>query len=31
LGCDDVSATRAELEAKGVRFAGDILDTASAR
>ena len=27
LGCDDVSATRAELEAKGVTFAGDILDT----
>jgi catechol 2,3-dioxygenase-like lactoylglutathione lyase family enzyme len=27
LGCDDVAATRAELEAKGVGFAGDILDT----
>ena len=27
LGCDDVAATRAELEAKGVKFAGDILDT----
>ena len=27
LGCDDVVATRAELEAKGVEFAGDILDT----
>src|SRR4051812_25766573 len=27
LGADDVAATRAELEAKGVEFAGDILDT----
>jgi catechol 2,3-dioxygenase-like lactoylglutathione lyase family enzyme len=27
LGCDDVAATRAELEAKGVKFAGDTLDT----
>jgi hypothetical protein len=27
LGCDDVAATRAELEAKGVEFAGDALDT----
>lgn len=27
LGCDDVAATRAELEAKGVEFAGDIFDT----
>jgi predicted enzyme related to lactoylglutathione lyase len=27
LGCDDVAATRAELEAKGVRFAGDTFDT----
>jgi catechol 2,3-dioxygenase-like lactoylglutathione lyase family enzyme len=27
LGCDDVAATRAALEAKGVTFAGDILDT----
>ena len=27
LGCDDVAATRAELEAKGVTFAGDTLDT----
>jgi catechol 2,3-dioxygenase-like lactoylglutathione lyase family enzyme len=27
LGCDDVAATRAELEAKGVEFAGDTLDT----
>ena len=27
LGCDDVAATRAELEAKGVVFAGDTLDT----
>ena len=26
LGCDDVAATRAELEAKGVTFAGEILD-----
>ena len=28
LGCDDVAATRAELEAKGVEFAGDTFDTA---
>jgi catechol 2,3-dioxygenase-like lactoylglutathione lyase family enzyme len=27
LHVDDVAATRAELEAKGVAFAGDILDT----
>ena len=27
LGCDDVAATRAALEAKGVQFFGDILDT----
>jgi catechol 2,3-dioxygenase-like lactoylglutathione lyase family enzyme len=27
LHVDDVAATRAELEAKGVQFAGDILDT----
>ncbi len=27
LGCDDVAATRAELEAKGVEFAGDTFDT----
>jgi catechol 2,3-dioxygenase-like lactoylglutathione lyase family enzyme len=27
LGCDDVAATRAALEAKGVKFTGDILDT----
>jgi catechol 2,3-dioxygenase-like lactoylglutathione lyase family enzyme len=27
LGCDDVAAARVELEAKGVKFAGDILDT----
>jgi catechol 2,3-dioxygenase-like lactoylglutathione lyase family enzyme len=27
LGCDDVAGTRAELEARGVVFAGDILDT----
>ena len=27
LHVDDVAATRAELEAKGVVFAGDILDT----
>src|SRR5919206_2513995 len=27
LHVDDVAATRAELEAKGVEFAGDILDT----
>jgi catechol 2,3-dioxygenase-like lactoylglutathione lyase family enzyme len=27
FGCDDVAATRAELEAKGVQFAGEILDT----
>ena len=26
-GCDDVAATRAELEAKGVEFAGDTFDT----
>jgi len=27
LGCDDVAATRAELEAKGVMFVGETLDT----
>ncbi len=27
LGCDDVTATRTELEAKGVVFSGEILDT----
>ena len=27
LGCDDVAATRAELEAKGVEFAGETSDT----
>jgi catechol 2,3-dioxygenase-like lactoylglutathione lyase family enzyme len=27
LHVDDVAATRAELEAKGVEFAGDIMDT----
>ena len=27
LGCDDVHATRAALEAKGVQFFGDVLDT----
>jgi catechol 2,3-dioxygenase-like lactoylglutathione lyase family enzyme len=27
LHVDDVAATRSELEAKGVEFAGDILDT----
>jgi catechol 2,3-dioxygenase-like lactoylglutathione lyase family enzyme len=27
LGCGDVAATRAELEAKGVEFAGDTFDT----
>jgi len=27
LGCEDVAATRAELEAKGVEFAGDTFDT----
>jgi catechol 2,3-dioxygenase-like lactoylglutathione lyase family enzyme len=27
LGCDDVAATRAELEAKGVQFFGETLDT----
>ena len=27
LGCDDVAATRAELEVKGVEFSGDTLDT----
>ena len=27
LHVDDVAATRAELESKGVEFAGDILDT----
>ncbi len=27
LGRDDVAATRAELEAKGVEFAGDTFDT----
>ena len=27
LGCDDVAVTRAELEAKGVKFAGDTFDT----
>ena len=27
LGCDDVAATRAELEAKGVEFVGDTFDT----
>jgi predicted enzyme related to lactoylglutathione lyase len=27
LGCDDVPATRAELEAKGVQFLGETLDT----
>jgi catechol 2,3-dioxygenase-like lactoylglutathione lyase family enzyme len=27
LACDDVAATRAELEAKGVEFRGDVLDT----
>jgi catechol 2,3-dioxygenase-like lactoylglutathione lyase family enzyme len=27
LGCDDVAASRAELEAKGVEFAGDTFDT----
>ena len=27
FGCDDVAATRAELEAKGVEFAGDTFDT----
>jgi hypothetical protein len=26
-GCDDVAATHAELEAKGVEFAGDTFDT----
>ena len=29
-GCDDVAATRAALEAKGVEFAGDTLTPASA-
>ena len=27
LGCEDVAATRAELEAKGVEFAGETLNT----
>ncbi len=27
LGCDDVHATRSELEAKGVAFFGDTMDT----
>ena len=27
LRCDDVAATRAALEAEGVQFFGDILDT----
>jgi catechol 2,3-dioxygenase-like lactoylglutathione lyase family enzyme len=27
LGCDDVAAARAELEAKGVEFAGETFDT----
>lgn len=27
LGVDDVAATRAELEAKGITFVGDTLDT----
>ena len=27
LRCDDVAATRAELEAKGVQFAGETFDT----
>lgn len=27
LGCEDVAATRADLEAKGVHFHGDTLDT----
>jgi catechol 2,3-dioxygenase-like lactoylglutathione lyase family enzyme len=27
LGCEDVAATRTELEAKGVEFAGDTFDT----
>ena len=27
LGCDDVAATRAALEGKGVEFAGETLDT----
>lgn len=27
LGCDDVAATRAELEAKGVKFLGETMDT----
>jgi hypothetical protein len=27
LGCDDVATTRAELQAKGVTFTGEILDT----
>lgn len=27
LGCDDVAATRSELEAKGVQFQGGVLDT----
>ncbi len=27
LGCDDVAATRTELERKGVTFGGDTLDT----
>ena len=27
LGCDDVAATRAELEAQGVEFRGETLDT----
>jgi catechol 2,3-dioxygenase-like lactoylglutathione lyase family enzyme len=31
LGCDDVAATRAELEAKGVEFAGDTFDTGVCR
>jgi predicted enzyme related to lactoylglutathione lyase len=31
FGCEDVAATRAELEAKGVEFAGDIVDTGVCR
>lgn len=31
LGCDDVAATRGELEAKGVKFAGGIFDTGVCR
>jgi catechol 2,3-dioxygenase-like lactoylglutathione lyase family enzyme len=27
LGCEDVAATRAELEAKGVQFSGETLDS----